>query len=241
MIGLTLYGGAFGIIGAGVMWQTMTANNMGFLSDADSLRAFTPGQADAEALHAETTINNHPLVKSLRADPTLSESRPHMKMPAGYRARSLSAGALSGPKKMPVPAYQWLKPEGKGMTAVTYVGDDLCGHPGIVHGGLIATMLDEGLARACFDALPHKIGVTANLNIDYRKPTPAGSFLVLKAETTKVEGRKAWVKGHIELLAAPGEKPTILAEATALYVSPKHAAVSYRTSSKPSSALDDID
>ncbi|KAH8177532.1 adenylylsulfate kinase domain-containing protein [Sarocladium implicatum] len=217
-VGLTLYGGIFGIIGAGVMWQTMTANNMGFLSDADSLRAFTPAEADAEALHAETTINNHPLIKALRADPTLTESRPHMKMPAGYRARSLSAGALSGPKKMPIPAYQWLKPEGKGMTAVTYVGNDLCGHPGIVHGGLIATMLDEGLARACFDALPHKIGVTANLNIDYRKPTPAGSFLVLKAETIKVEGRKAWVKGHLELLAAPGEKPTILAEATAFNI-----------------------
>jgi adenylylsulfate kinase len=208
------------------MWKTMTANNMGFLSDADSLRAFTPDEADAEAQKAESTINNHHLVKSLRADPTLSESRPHLKMPANYRARSLTAGALSGPRKVPVPAYQWLAPEGKAITAITYVGEDLCGHPGIVHGGFLATMLDEGLARCCFDALPHKIGVTANLNIDYRKPTPSGSFLVLKAETTKVEGRKAWVKGHIELLAAPGEKPTILAEATALYISPKFAKVS---------------
>lgn len=215
----------------------MTANNMGFLSDADSLRAFTPAEADAEAQKAESTINNHPLVKSLRNDPTLSESRPHMKMPANYRARSLTAGALSGPRKVPVPAYQWLAPEGKAITAITYVGEDLCGHPGIVHGGFLATMLDEGLARCCFDALPHKIGVTANLNIDYRKPTPAGSFLVLKAETTKVEGRKAWVKGHIELLAAPGEKPTILAEATALYISPKFAKVSISLLSSRQSPL----
>jgi adenylylsulfate kinase len=208
------------------MWKTMTANNMGFLSDADSLRAFTPAEADAEAQKAESTINNHPLVKSLRADPTLTESRPHMKMPAAYRSRSLTGGALLGPRKIAIPPYQWLAPEGTAMTAITYIGEDLCGHPGIVHGGLLATMLDEGLARCCFDALPHKIGVTANLNIDYRKPTPAGSFLVLRAETTKVEGRKAWVKGHIELLAAPGEKPTILAEATALYISPKYASVS---------------
>jgi len=68
--------------------------------------------------------------------------------------------------------------------------------------------------------------VTANLNVDYRKPTPAGSFLVLRAETYKVEGRKAWVRGHIELLANPGEKPTIVAEAQALFISPKYAAVS---------------
>lgn len=228
LFGLTLFGGFFGLVGAGVMWKTMTANNMGFLSDSDSLTAFTPAEADAEAREAEATINNHPLVKSLRQDPTLTESRPHMKMPAAYRSRSLTGGALIGPKRMAIPPYQWLAPEGKGITAISYIGDDLCGHPGIVHGGLLATMLDEGLARCCFDALPHKIAVTANLNVNYRKPTPAGSFLVLRAETTKVEGRKAWVKGHIELLAAPGEKPTIVAEATALYISPKYAAVSAR-------------
>lgn len=149
-----------------------------------------------------------------------------MKMPQSYRARSLTGGALLGPRKMVVPPYVWLEGQGKSLVSVAYVGEDLCGHPGIVHGGLLATMLDEGLARCCFGALPHNIAVTANLNVDYRKPAPAGSFLVLRAETTKVEGRKAWVKGHIELLTKPGEKATVLAEATALFISPKYAAVS---------------
>lgn len=148
-------------------------------------------------------------------------------MPAQYRAQSLTGGTLTGSGKVPVPAYAWTESGGRSLVSVVFVGEKLCGHPGIVHGGFLATMLDEGLARCCFGALPHNIGVTANLNIDYRKPTPAGTFLVLRAETTKVEGRKAWVKGRIESLVGPGETPTVYAEATALFVSPKFAAVSF--------------
>ncbi|KAF4974501.1 hypothetical protein FZEAL_8597 [Fusarium zealandicum] len=204
-------------------WYTMQSNGLGFHSDEESLRRFVAN--DDEARMVEETINTHPLVAELRANPDLTESRPHMKMPHSYRSRSLTGQALIGEGKVTVPPYAWVAPEGKKLISVAYVGDDLCGHPGIVHGGFLATMLDEGLGRCSFGALPHNIAVTANLNVDYRKPTPAGSFLVLRAETYKVEGRKAWVKGHIELLTQPGEEPTILAEAQGLFISPKYAAV----------------
>ncbi|PNY25943.1 Uncharacterized protein TCAP_04115 [Tolypocladium capitatum] len=221
---MVLVGLAFSAIGAAAAWKTLTANGLGFYSDEESLHRFSPADGDDEARRAEAAIDAHPLVAALRRRPELTESRPHMRMPAQYRAHSLTGGALAGPRKMPVPAVVWIE-AGKSLVSVVYVGEDLCGHPGVVHGGLLATMLDEGLAWCCFAALPHQIGVTANLNINYRKPTPAGSFLVLRAETTRVEGRKAWVKGHIELLAEPGATPTILAEAEALYISPKHAAM----------------
>lgn len=198
---------------------------MGFYSDEESLTRFAVDDGDAEAQFAEQMINSHPMVAELRRRPDLTESRPHMKMPAQYRSRSLTGGALLGPRRMPVPPYAWTDQAGKTLVSVAYVGDDLCGHPDIIHGGFLATMLDEGLARCCFKALPHSIAVTANLNIDYRKPAPSGSFLVLRAETTKVEGRKAWVKGHIETLPRAGEKPLVLAEATGLFISPKYAAV----------------
>lgn len=203
----------------------MRRNGLGFYSDEESLRAFTA--VDDEARMAEEKIGAHPLVAQLRQRADLTESRPHMKMPAQYRRRSLTGAALMGPGRMPVPPYAWMDAGGREFVSVAYVGDDLCGHPGIVHGGLLATMLDEGLARCCMGALPHGIAVTANLNIDYRKPTPSNSFLVLRAETIKLEGRKAWVKGHIELMTAPGEKPTVLAEASGLFISPKYAAVSF--------------
>jgi 3'-phosphoadenosine 5'-phosphosulfate synthase len=68
--------------------------------------------------------------------------------------------------------------------------------------------------------------MTANLNINYRNPTPAGAFVVLRAKTVKVDGRKAWVEGHIETLVGEGEKPVVLVEASALFIEPRQAAVS---------------
>jgi len=220
-----LTGFAFSTLGAVATWQAMSSRGMGFYSDEDSLKKYTPEEADLEAKNAEQVINTHPLVTSLRARSDLTESRPHMKMPGQYRAKSLTGGALLGPGRVSVPPYAWNDEHGKEMVALFHVGEDVCGHPGIVHGGLLATILDEGLGRCCFKSLPHNIAVTANLNVNYRKPTPASTFLVLKAETYKVEGRKAWVRGRLEQLAAPGEEPIVFAEAEALFISPKYAAM----------------
>jgi hypothetical protein len=92
---------------------------------------------------------------------------------------------------------------------------------------LLATLLDEGLARCCFPALPNKIGVTANLNIDYRAPAMANQYVALRAETIQVEGRKAWVEGRIETLPADGTEPVVLVEAKALFIEPKQARVGF--------------
>ncbi|QSS49509.1 thioesterase [Histoplasma capsulatum var. duboisii H88] len=169
-------------------------------------------------------IYNHPIARSLRTDERFTESRPHLKIPLELRAHNLTAGTLSGANKIAVPPYTWTETGGKSLVAMLYLGSDVSGHPGIVHGGLLATILDECLARCCFSALPNGIGVTANLNIDYRSPAPAGSFFVVRADTVKVEGRKAWVEGRIETLPDEGQEPLVVAQAKALFVEPKNAA-----------------
>lgn len=195
-------------------------------SDAETLALFTPD--DDQAREVEDFIQSHHVTREYRSKPGFSESRPHLKMPVTMRAHSLTAGTLLGPGKVVVPPLAFCEEGGKSMVSISYLGNDLCGHPGIVHGGFLATMLDEGLARCCFAALPNKVGMTANLNINYKAPAPAGAFVILKAETTKVEGRKAWVSGRIETLVGEGEKPVVLAEATALFIEPRQAAVSPR-------------
>jgi adenylylsulfate kinase len=150
-----------------------------------------------------------------------------MKIPEPFKKQSLTAGILQGPNKLVVPPITWRDGEGKELAAVFFIGKHLCGHPGIVHGGLLATIFDEGLAGCCFDAVPHKIAVTAKLEVNYRSPAMAGNFFVLRANTVKVEGRKAWVDGRIETLEFNDrKKPMLIAEASALFVSPKNAAVS---------------
>ncbi|KAI1456880.1 Thioesterase/thiol ester dehydrase-isomerase [Annulohypoxylon moriforme] len=192
-------------------------------TDEETLTMFLP-ETDHQR-EVEDFIQNHPLTKELRTKEEFSEARPHLKIPPTYRNYNLTGGTLMGPGKIVVPPLIFAEEGGKSLVSISYLGDELCGHPGIIHGGLLATILDEGLARCCFAALPHKIGMTANLNINYRAPAPAGSYVVLKATTTKVEGRKAWVEGRIETLVGEGEKPLVLAEATALFIMPKQAAL----------------
>lgn len=198
-------------------------------TDEDTLSMFTP--SDPTSREVEEFIQNHPLTLELRAKPEFSESRPHLKVPEAMRGHSLTAGTLMGPGKVVVPPLVWAEKGGKSLVSIQYLGADLCGHPGLVHGGMLATMLDEGLARCCFAALPNKVGMTANLNINYRAPAMAGTFVVLRATTTKVDGRKAWVEGHIETLPAEGEKPVVLVEASALFIEPRQAAVSLGSTS----------
>ncbi|EEQ28747.1 thioesterase family protein [Microsporum canis CBS 113480] len=192
-------------------------------SDEETNSLYTP--PDEVSKEINDFINTHPLSVSLRADPRYTESRPHMKYPAELRSHSLTGGTLSGPGRIVVPPFAWNTEDGSSFVSIFYLGSDLSGHPGIVHGGLLATLLDEGLARTCFSVLPNKVGVTANLNIDYRSPAPAGSFFVMRAKTTKVDGRKAWVEGWIESLPDDGSEPTKYVEAKALFIEPKNAAL----------------
>lgn len=91
------------------------------------------------------------------------------------------------------------------FVAFYHLGPKLCGHKGIVHGGLLATLMDECLCRCGFADLPNKIGVTGSLNIKYLAPTPANSVVVLHAWASNVDGRKVTVQGTISLL---GETPS---------------------------------
>lgn len=222
-MGYTAFGAGFAILGfAAAMGPLLPALSRA-ASDEESHRLYVP--ENDEAWKVEDFINGHPLTAQLRNDPSLIESRPHMKIPPAFRRQNLASGTLIGPGRVVVPPFSWNDKEGKEMVSIFYVGTDLCGNPGVVHGGFLATVLDEGMARCCFAALPNKVGVTANLDINYRKPIPASSYVVLRARTTKVERRKAYVEGRLETLVAPGETPTLLTEATALFIEPKHAAV----------------
>lgn len=194
-------------------------------TDQQTLSLFFP--ENEESREIEDFINKHPITLQMRSKSEFSESRPHLKIPKSQRPNNLTTGPLMGPNKLVVPPFVWIDKESNSLVSIVYIGNELCGHPGLIHGGFLATLLDESFARCCFAALPNKVGMTANLSIDYRNASNVGVYLVLKAKTTKVEGRKAWVEGHIETLAGEGEKPVLIAEANALFIEPRQAAVSF--------------
>lgn len=197
-------------------------------TDAETLDMFEPSTEEVAAI--EKAIFSHPLTRSLLQDEKFIASRPHLKIPEKLRSQNLTGGTLLGPDKIAVPPLQFTTEDGSQYVSFQWLGPALCGHPGIVHGGLLATLLDEGLARCCFPALPNKVAVTASLKIDYKAPCMAGQIVVLRADTTKVEGRKAWVKGRLETLVSEEEhaqgkmEGVVLTEGEALFIEPRQAA-----------------
>lgn len=205
-------------------------------TNEDTLRYEAP---DEFTKQVDEYIKNHKVSQALRANPEYIEARHHMKIPQEVRQHHLTAGSLSGPDMIAVPPLFFGQKDGKAMVCIFYVGQNCSGHPGIVHGGFLAAMLDEGLAFCSFPALPNRVGVTAQLNISYKKPTKAGQYLALIAQTTKVDGRKAWAKGGIVALediklnedgSFSNEDIPQLVSADALFIEPKHASVSCVTS-----------
>ncbi|KAM8825724.1 acyl-coenzyme A thioesterase THEM4 [Synchiropus picturatus] len=92
------------------------------------------------------------------------------------------------------------------------VGHLLEGPPGHVHGGAIATMMDEVMgAQAAFTAGPC---MTANLSINYRSPVPLGSTVLLQSSLVKREGRK--ISLSCKVTSPDGSK--LHTEATALFL-----------------------
>jgi Thioesterase superfamily len=135
----------------------------------------------AEMETIENYLHSHPVVLALRSQKHhLIESRPHWSIPDKDIPHNLTGGTLNGLGRVSVAPIAFSDGEGTEFYAVLHIGRDVCGQDGYVHDGLLATILDESLARCCFPALPNRIGVTANLNIDYRKSIPVDSYLLVK-------------------------------------------------------------
>lgn len=87
------------------------------------------------------------------------------------------------------------------------------GPPGFVHGGMAAMILDHLCGSAA--AANGTPGMTAGLDMRYRRPTPYGVPLVAEAKVVRVDGRKTFVESRI---IGPDGHTT--AEATAVFVMP---------------------
>lgn len=70
--------------------------------------------------------------------------------------------------------------------AVKTLSADYQGYDGIIHGGILTTMMDEAMAAYLNKAVGQK-AVTARLNVRYRQPAPVGEELTI---TTWEKSRK---------------------------------------------------
>ncbi len=92
------------------------------------------------------------------------------------------------------------------IASPTYQGWD-----GLVHGGIISTLLDEAMAKLVYE-LGYQ-AVTASLEVKFKKPAPILKALNIFGEITEVNKRLIRAKAHIT-----NEEGTILATGTSTFI-----------------------
>jgi uncharacterized protein (TIGR00369 family) len=85
------------------------------------------------------------------------------------------------------------------------------GPPGYLHGGIIATLLDEAMSKA--NRAQGVTAMTRQMQVEYLRPVPSGAAIRIEGQVTKSEGRKHWTEARIQ--SADG---TVLARATGLFI-----------------------
>jgi len=69
------------------------------------------------------------------------------------------------------------------------------GAPGIVHGGAIASVMDEAMGGVAF--LNHLPAVTASLTLNYHKPLPVETAMYITTSIEKTEGKRVYIVGKM--------------------------------------------
>jgi acyl-coenzyme A thioesterase PaaI-like protein len=166
------------------------------LAGGSSLRLLltppSPPEPDSEA-DAYTTQILHdqasqlPVVAQLSADPSWESWDAYESLTAEHKAQHITAGALRGSRG--VGGYQRVfchKLTGE-MVSVIFFGAATAGWPGVVHGGCLATVLDESCGRAAFKKWGGRQGLTARLGLEYKRVTLANGFYVVRARVRSEE------------------------------------------------------
>ena len=99
----------------------------------------------------------------------------------------------------------------RSVVALPTISHDFEGHPGYLHGGVIATLLDEAMSKSV--RVRGLTAMTRHLEVDYLRPVPSATPLRLSGRITHSEGRKHWSEAQI--LNAHG---TVLAHGKGLFV-----------------------
>lgn len=87
------------------------------------------------------------------------------------------------------------------------------GFPGVVHGGILATLLDEALSRTA--TVEGRWVMTGRLEIRYRRAAPLGHALRVSARTLSSRSRMVHAEGEIRLADEPG---AVVAEAKGTFL-----------------------
>ena len=87
----------------------------------------------------------------------------------------------------------------KTVYATHTVSEEYQGYPGVVHGGIVAAMLDEAVGRVAMIGDPHHFMMSVKLEVKYRHPVPTETPLRIIGRIEKLRGRLGKAVGEVLL------------------------------------------
>ncbi|KAL2914549.1 hypothetical protein HK105_205900 [Polyrhizophydium stewartii] len=138
----------------------------------------------------------HPLLVDDLENPADHPFLPFMKSPEDIEGTLLRGRLLFRPGGVEF-GSGWLSKDHQTLVMFLHLGDMICGHPGIVHGGLISAIFDDCMGYNFFaDAAGKHNGFTASLKVDYRNKMPAGRTIAVCVRIARREGRKVFLSAE---------------------------------------------
>jgi hypothetical protein len=108
-----------------------------------------PGSEEEEKYlkNVENALHSLPIVQKLSDDKEWIKAIGIFPIPEQDIPHNLTMGVLAGSGRISVKPVTFYNDKTKEFVVVMHVGQDICGHRGLVHGGFLATMLDECLGK----------------------------------------------------------------------------------------------
>lgn len=129
--------------------------------------------------------------------------------PMAHTAQNSCFGC--GPANATGLQLEFLLAEDGSVVCLPTIPDSFEGPHGLVHGGIIATMLDEAMSKSV--RAIGLMGLTSRLEIAYLSPVHSGEPIRLEGRLVRTEGRKHWAEARIL-----NHRGHVLAEGKGLFI-----------------------
>ena len=106
---------------------------------------------------------------------------------------------------------EFMLAEDRTVVCLASIPDTYEGPRGFLHGGIIATLLDETMSKAVRSH--NVVGMTRHMEVEYHRPVPSCAPIRLEGRLSHHEGRKHWAQASIL-----DESGKLLAHAKGLFI-----------------------
>ncbi|EXJ79814.1 hypothetical protein A1O3_08099 [Capronia epimyces CBS 606.96] len=163
---------------------------------------FEPGSVEDEELTAEIgdTLESHPLVEALRDEGWVEESYYAGKINGPGRGQHLVAETLTGTRGIMMKTFK--HPTLDFTMMVFFLGFGIEGWPDVIHGGIITTLLQEGINHQVRNLYKHYGKQHSQfIAVDFKRPMRPGDIYAVLIPPAQLELQLMPDVFHLQLTA----------------------------------------